>query len=64
MITKFIKVLTTDGIMTLNKMNIVSIDPITEGTRIVMIPLPYSEDPVTVESTDNYEQVLELYFSG
>lgn len=64
MIIKFIKVLTESGYITLNRMNIVSIDPTEQGCQIVIIPRPYSEEPVRVESTEAYEKVLEHYFAG
>jgi hypothetical protein len=61
---KFIKVLTNEGYITLNRMTIVAIDPKDEGTQIVIIPEPYSEEPIVIDSVDPYEQVLEKYFTG
>lgn len=63
MTVKFIKVLTEKGYITLNRMQITTIDPVDTGTRIVLIPLPYSEEPVTLYCKEPYETVLEYYFS-
>ena len=64
MLIQFIKVLTREGYVTLNRLTIVAIDPKDTGTQIVLIPQPYSEEPVVIDSVDPYEIVLEKYFAG
>jgi hypothetical protein len=64
MTVKFIKVLTREGYITLNRTTIVSIDPTENGSRIMLLPHPQSENPVTIESIEQYEDILETYFTG
>ena len=60
----FIKVLTREGYVTLNRATIVSIDPTEEGSRIMLLPHPQSDVPVIIESMEKYEDLLETYFTG
>jgi len=60
----FIKVLTLNGYISLNKTSIISIDKVDEGTQIVLFTSPYSDEPITINSVESYETILETYFAG
>lgn len=64
MTAQMIKVLTNEGYVTLNRTKIITIDPIDEGTRIMLLPHPSSETTITIDCTEQYEDVLESYFTG
>ena len=64
MTVKFIKVLTKEGYITLDRTTIVSIEPTKEGSRIVLLPHPQSDIPVTIDCIEQYENTLETYFTG
>jgi len=59
MLVDIIRVLTLNGPVTIKRNSIVAIDPIEEGTKIVVDP----DNPRVYISTEDYDRVVLSYLS-